>query len=255
MNLPFVIDPMVTRFFLLLLAGHFLSDFLFQSSGIARNKGRKTSALLIHGWWTYVVHAVVLFPFWNAPVLLWVLVLALVHIGIDWLKPRIHRKDGNSLSGFFLDQSYHLITLVALAWLISGRANLQLAVLTPSNVDPYVKLMVVLGGFAFNGKGGTAVVRLILDSFPNLSGQLREDRADAYAMGLMIGILERFILFLMVLLGYWSALGFVIAAKSIARFKELDEKGFADYYLIGTLASVLVALLSGVTVNLLLGLL
>jgi hypothetical protein len=115
--------------------------------------------------------------------------------------------------------------------------------------------MVVLGGFAFNGKGGTAVVRLILDSFPNLSGQLREDRADAYAMGLMIGILERFILFLMVLLGYWSALGFVIAAKSIARFKELDEKGFADYYLIGTLASVLVALLSGVTVNLLLGLL
>jgi hypothetical protein len=59
----------------------------------------------------------------------------------------------------------------------------------------------------------------------------------------------------MVLLGYWSALGFVIAAKSIARFKELDEKGFADYYLIGTLASVLVALLSGVTVNLLLGLL
>jgi len=53
----------------------------------------------------------------------------------------------------------------------------------------------------------------------------------------------------------WGALGFVIAAQSIARFKELDEKGFADYYLIGTLASVLVALIGGVTTGLLIGLL
>jgi len=123
------------------------------------------------------------------------------------------------------------------------------------NLDTFTRAMVILGGFAFNGKGGTAVVRLILSRFPDITTSLHESRSSAYAMGLMIGILERFILFLMVLLGHWGALGFVIAAKSIARFKELDEKGFADYYLIGTLSSVLVALLSGVTVSMLLWLL
>ena len=33
----------------------------------------------------------------------------------------------------------------------------------------------------------------------------------------------------------------MIAAKTIARFKQLDDRGFAEYYLLGTLASVAVA--------------
>ena len=43
------------------------------------------------------------------------------------------------------------------------------------------------------------------------------------------------------LTGAVAAVGFVIAAKTIARFKQLDDRGFAEYYLLGTLASVAVA--------------
>lgn len=32
-----------------------------------------------------------------------------------------------------------------------------------------------------------------------------------------------------------------LAAKSIARFKELEDRAFAEYYLVGTLMSVAVA--------------
>ena len=39
-----------------------------------------------------------------------------------------------------------------------------------------------------------------------------------------------------------AAVGFVIAVKTIARFKQLDDRGFAEYYLLGTLASVSVAI-------------
>jgi len=255
MNLPIAVDGMTLRFFLLLLAGHFLSDFFFQSSNIANNKGRSTKTLLQHGLWTFVVHSLVVFPFLNGQILLSMFALALVHIGIDWLKPRIYANRGNSLLGFTLDQSLHLGTLIALAWIVSSTDYLRLEFMLAENLDTFTRAMVILGGFAFNGKGGTAVVRLILSRFPDITTSLHESRSSAYAMGLMIGILERFILFLMVLLGHWGALGFVIAAKSIARFKELDEKGFADYYLIGTLSSVLVALLSGVTVSMLLWLL
>jgi hypothetical protein len=41
----------------------------------------------------------------------------------------------------------------------------------------------------------------------------------------------------------------VLTAKSIARFKEFDNKDFAEYYLIGTLTSTLIAILGGLFVQ------
>ena len=39
-------------------------------------------------------------------------------------------------------------------------------------------------------------------------------------------------------------MGFVLTAKSIARFKQMENKDFAEKYLIGTLTSFLIALIS-----------
>jgi hypothetical protein len=43
------------------------------------------------------------------------------------------------------------------------------------------------------------------------------------------------------------------AAESIARFRELESKHFADYYLVGTLTSLLVAIASGILVRCVVG--
>jgi hypothetical protein len=56
--------------------------------------------------------------------------------------------------------------------------------------------------------------------------------------GRMIGFLERVICVVLILLGQWSSVALVFTAKSIARFKALEEQNFAEYYLLGTLASV-----------------
>jgi uncharacterized protein DUF3307 len=61
-------------------------------------------------------------------------------------------------------------------------------------------------------------------------------------IGATIGVLERLLIVTFVLTGSTVAIGFVIAAKTLARFKQLDDRGFAEYYLLGTLASVGVAL-------------
>ncbi len=63
-------------------------------------------------------------------------------------------------------------------------------------------------------------------------------------IGATIGALERLLIVAFILAGAEIAVGFVIAAKTIARFKQLDDRGFAEYYLLGTLASVSVAILS-----------
>jgi hypothetical protein len=72
-------------------------------------------------------------------------------------------------------------------------------------------------------------------------------RAMVFAAGLIfatqagsfaIGLLERALIFLFVLTGQTAAIGFLIAAKSILRFGEVqDDRRAAEYVIIGTLAS------------------
>lgn len=63
--------------------------------------------------------------------------------------------------------------------------------------------------------------------------------------GRFIGYLERVIIMTLVLLHQYDAIAFVFMAKSIARFDDLKKRHFAEYYLVGTLSSVAVALLIG----------
>jgi hypothetical protein len=63
-------------------------------------------------------------------------------------------------------------------------------------------------------------------------------------IGATIGALERLLIVTFVLVGATAAVGVVVAVKTIARFKQLDDRGFAEYYLLGTLASVSVAVAS-----------
>ena len=68
--------------------------------------------------------------------------------------------------------------------------------------------------------------------------------APAARIGATIGILERILIVVFVLTGSEAAIGFVVAAKTLARFRLLDDRDFAEYYLLGTLASVAVAIVT-----------
>lgn len=66
-------------------------------------------------------------------------------------------------------------------------------------------------------------------------------KIDEYKSGRLIGILERLFVYFAVVLNEYSIIGFILAAKAFARFKELEKKAYAEYVLIGTLASILIA--------------
>ncbi len=72
--------------------------------------------------------------------------------------------------------------------------------------------------------------------------------------GYWIGMLERAMLILAIAAGgdTATAAGFLVAFKSIYRFKSLDDRRKAEYYLLGTLASVTVAIVVGIAVRALL---
>lgn len=79
-------------------------------------------------------------------------------------------------------------------------------------------------------------------------------RAEALDnVGAIVGILERLLVVILVLDHAEFAIGLVIAAKTLARFKQLDERPFAEKYLVGTLASVTVAVASALVARAVLG--
>jgi hypothetical protein len=72
-------------------------------------------------------------------------------------------------------------------------------------------------------------------------------------VGATIGVLERLLIVVFMLAGADAAIGFVVGAKTLARFRLLDDRDFAEYYLLGTLASVGVAILTAIVARAALG--
>ncbi|MCG8479780.1 MAG: hypothetical protein MI724_11835 [Spirochaetales bacterium] len=90
-------------------------------------------------------------------------------------------------------------------------------------------------------KRSSLIPRTLLDT--QKSGE------DTPARGRMIGVLERGIVFVFTLTGNLSAIGLVLAAKAFARFRQLDDREFAEYMLIGTLLSISGAMAVGLTMR------
>lgn len=99
----------------------------------------------------------------------------------------------------------------------------------------------VLGDFVFQSgailRGRREACRLDPDS-PAVGSPER----SVPSVGFYVGMLERALILTFLLFEAPAAVGFVVAAKSVARFKELEDRAFAEYYLVGTLMSVVVAM-------------
>ncbi len=67
-----------------------------------------------------------------------------------------------------------------------------------------------------------------------------ENQQTVAGAGAIIGNMERILSAIFMASGQWAAIGVIFTAKSIARFKQIEKnKQFAEYYLIGTLYSIL----------------
>jgi hypothetical protein len=102
-------------------------------------------------------------------------------------------------------------------------------------------------------RGGAFIVRGVLNKVGALplTAQKPEDQIDLveFNRGRIIGLLERFIVLLLMAVQAYQAIAFLMAAKGLIRSKDLETRDFAEYFLIGTLASMALALLGGIAVQ------
>ena len=88
-------------------------------------------------------------------------------------------------------------------------------------------------------KPANVTFKILFGQYQNYSEEKGNDPTVPGA-GAMIGNLERILSAIFLSLNALSSIGLIYTAKSIARFKRIEEnQGFAEYYLIGTLFSIL----------------
>lgn len=232
----------------LLLAGHFLGDFLFQDRRMVSAKIRPR-VLLLHGLLVTLAHLFALLPLWSIRVIVAALAIGPAHVLIDAVKPMWRAETTGRPADFFLDQAAHII-VVSGAWFLLREFGTGPRFYTfPDEwMTGFLFAIILLAGFAFNWSGGSAIVRAVLGTLdPKL--EEREKRSGLEGSGHLIGILERVLALILILLGQWAAMVLLVTAKSIARFEELKERRFAEYYLVGTLTSLLVAVVTGLLLS------
>ena len=112
-------------------------------------------------------------------------------------------------------------------------------------------VLIILCGYIFILKEGTIFIRLTLNRMsatPKKKDKPTQKDREEYDRGKLIGLLERTFLYFLIIFNQIGAIAVIIALKSLARFKELDDKNFAEYFLIGSLLSVMVAVIPAVIV-------
>ncbi len=145
-----------------------------------------------------------------------------------------------------------LVGAVVLAWLGARLVH-------PTSQGYYWGRVLLLGAaYWYACAGGAVLIRRVLEIVPvtdtprGSKGGITVPAAEL-SRGLLIGVLERALALTLVLIGQFGALGLILAAKALARFRAMDDRDFAEYVLIGTLASMLLALGVGVAVRAVMG--
>ncbi|MDR1704537.1 MAG: DUF3307 domain-containing protein [Clostridiales bacterium] len=241
------------KFFLLLLA-HLLGDFVFQTSAMAVNKMYDFRAFLKH----CAVYAAFIFLalIWYGSILQILAhgaIITLSHFLVDMLRcgiqkrPKYEKK--REFLYFNLDQLIHIAVLILFSF-SAQEANGLGKTLTGIYIGLFGNTMfpalVIATAYCICLHPAGIFIKKVL---MRLEYQKVDDSKENIP-GFLIGVLERLCVLTLALIGQYTAVSFVIAAKSLARMKLLEEKEFAEKYLVGTLISVVIATLCGTAVNL-----
>lgn len=232
-----------------LLVGHVLGDFYCQTDNMVEKRKVSFRYVLLHSlMYLVTMIAVVVIGFVDIrSAIIMALLSGLAHFVIDAVKYLVTHSEDNAnwihQHLFLIDQCAHMISLIVIC---SFFQNTQVRELFLQKVihGQYELLTVVLGLLCIL----KPVSILITESnlWQEKAAQKREtDQAsnekteDVKEAGIIIGYMERGIIFFLLMYGQYSAMAFVLTAKSIARVKEIEESRVnAEYYLIGTLFSI-----------------
>lgn len=219
----------ILEIFIKQLLAHIIGDFFLQSDSFCENKlknGVKSPELYLHSLIIFVLSWIALFS-WNA----WriAIIVSASHLIIDTLKCLMKR---NNLCSFTIDQLSHFVVIAIISYLGSTEWK---SYVTLHYSLPVVNIIAIITSFLLCAKPANILIKYILEQY-----HVESSNNDNYHSGALIGTLERWLILVFVIFGHYEAIGFLLAAKSLIRFKD-SETLKTEYVLLGTLISVTIA--------------
>lgn len=231
----------IATFIILQFIAHIAADFLLQSNTMALSKNR----LGFKSKWLPLHILIVFLLSWAASLQLKFIIaaaiIALLHYIIDGFKPRIALNKYIGNYAFFIDQLLHILVL-------SGVGFVYIYYFKDAITNaPAVNTMYVVLPFAYICclKPSNILIKEVL-VLSNIAVTMEEELPNG---GRVIGNLERLLCLTFIIIGQWQAVGFLIAAKSILRYKDTDTLK-TEYVLIGTMLSFGIAIAIGILIPL-----
>lgn len=237
----------------LLILGHFIGDFYVQSDKMAVEKGRNSMMFLKHC--IFYMFSIFICSFFAiekqeiAKYMICIFGISTIHGVIDFIKKQIEKKNKIAKKYgtvvFLGDQLLHVFTIIVFYRISPLNFNLSF-LFTGKSYDPILinnGILCLLGAFLCAKPAGIFVKMILAEITKDNNAAVDTDHKENANAGFLIGVLEREIILFLGILGQFGAIGFVLTAKSIARFKQLEDKNFSEKYLVGTLLSVFIAIL------------
>jgi hypothetical protein len=227
-----------------LLLAHFIGDFFLQPKHWVKEKEKKKLKSL-KLYFHIAIHIALLFIIlWDLSLWPIILIIGGLHLIIDALKLIVQTKKTKRL-WFFIDQALHIIVIIATYYIYTQKTLDFKTVFTEQN-------LILITCLVFLTRPVSIIMKTIFTKW-NIS-KLTENNESLKDAGEYIGILERLLVFIFIIVNHWEAVGFLITAKSVFRFGDLKEskhRKLTEYILIGTLISFGIAIAVGLIFQLL----
>lgn len=222
-----------------LVLAHLIGDFILQPKSWVKSKEKKklkSPKLYLH----VGIHLALLFLIvWDVSYWPLLLIIGILHFIIDAIKVLFQKKK-NKRPWFFMDQLLHIISIFA-AYFIYTETTISTAEIFTETT------LLLLTCLLFLTRPVSIIMQAIFTKWDiEKLTQGNESLTDA---GKYIGILERLLVFIFIIMNHWEAVGFLITAKSVFRFGDLKEskhRKLTEYILIGTLISFGIAIVTGI---------
>lgn len=220
-----------------LILAHLIGDFFLQPQKWVKDKEKKK----LKSVWLYLhiaIHVALMFLIiWDLSYSLLILIIGASHLIIDGLKLILQKKKTKRLF-FFIDQLLHFVAITVLSYLFHNDFQFSLT------LNANLLLLIICTAFLTLP---TSIIMKTIFSKWDIS-KLTKGKESLKDAGKYIGILERLLVFIFIVVGHWEAVGFLITAKSVFRFGDLTsskERKLTEYILIGTLISFGIAIAIG----------
>jgi hypothetical protein len=246
-----------------LLIAHCIVDFFLQSNAGVQQK-KKNFLRSSYLWWHVALVTIVSWLFvFNSNYWKQILLIGGTHAIIDILKIWIGKKydEKNNKVNLWLfvgDQLLHIILIfIAWLWIINGWQKIMLLI---GDITTSYRLMICILAYAIATGPVSYLVRLLTDKWAT---ELEKNEVGLKNAGFWIGFLERVLIITFISIEQYTAIGFLVAAKSLLRLIDKPEspriptrpasifnsRKHTEYVLIGTFISFTFALFIGLGVN------